>query len=53
MDYPYQWQSTDNQKADVNNLTLYRLPSTSRAYPLSLDKKVAAYKAFFEKMGKL
>ncbi len=53
IDYPYQWQSTDNQKADVNNLTLYRLPSTSRAYPLSLDKKVAAYKAFFEKMGKL
>lgn len=53
MDYPYQWQSTDNQKADVNNLTLYRLPSTSRAYPLSLDKKVAAYKAFFERMGKL
>ncbi|PKH64543.1 DNA glycosylase [Psychrobacter sp. 4Dc] len=53
MDYPYQWQSTDDQKADVNNLTLYRLPSTSRAYPLSLDKKVAAYKAFFEKMGKL
>ncbi len=53
MDYPYQWQSTDNQKADVSNLTLYRLPSTSRAYPLSLDKKVAAYKAFFEKMGKL
>ncbi|MGE6409361.1 DNA glycosylase [Psychrobacter sp. NPDC078761] len=53
MNYPYQWQSTDDQKADVNNLTLYRLPSTSRAYPLSLDKKVAAYKAFFEKMGKL
>nr|WP_238068577.1 DNA glycosylase [Psychrobacter sp. Ps1] len=53
MDYPYQWQNTDNQKADVNNLILYRLPSTSRAYPLSLDKKVAAYKAFFEKMGKL
>lgn len=53
MDYPYQWQSTDNQKANVNNLTLYRLPSTSRAYPLSLDKKVAAYKVFFEKMGKL
>ena len=52
MDYPYQWQGTYN-KADVNNLNLYRLPSTSRAYPLSLDKKVAAYKAFFEKMGKL
>ena len=53
MDYPYEWQNIDNQKADVNNLTLYRLPSTSRAYPLSLDKKVAAYKSFFEKIGKL
>jgi len=53
MHYPYQWQSTDNQKTDVNNLTLYRLPSTSRAYPLSLDKKVAAYKTFFEKIGRL
>jgi len=53
MNYPYEWQNTDNQKADVNSLTLYRLPSTSRAYPLSLDKKVAAYKAFFKKIGKL
>ena len=53
MDYPYQWQDADNKKMDVNDLTLYRLPSTSRAYPLSLDKKGAAYKAFFERMGKL
>ena len=53
MDYPYQWQSNQSQKADVNDLTLYRLPSTSRAYPLALDKKVAAYKDFFKKMGKL
>ena len=52
MDYPYQWQN-GNQTDMVNDLTLYRLPSTSRAYPLALDKKVAAYKAFFEKMGKL
>ena len=52
MDYPYQWQDS-NQTNMVNDLTLYRLPSTSRAYPLSLDKKVAAYKAFFERMGKL
>ena len=52
MDYPYQWQN-DEQTTEVNNLTLYRLPSTSRAYPLSLDKKVAAYKAFFERVGKL
>jgi G:T/U-mismatch repair DNA glycosylase len=53
IDYPYRWRSADNKKTDINDLTLYRLPSTSRAYPLSLDKKVAAYKAFFEKMGKL
>lgn len=53
MDYPYQWQNDNNQNADVNNLTLYRLPSTSRAYPLALDKKVAAYKDFFKKIGKL
>ncbi|MBH0007302.1 DNA glycosylase [Psychrobacter sp. SWN149] len=53
MNYPYKWQSASDKEADVNNLTLYRLPSTSRAYPLSLDKKVAAYKAFFKKMGKL
>ena len=55
IDYPYQWQSDDAKLLDeqVNELTLYRLPSTSRAYPLALDKKAAAYKAFFEKMGKL
>ena len=52
MDYPYEWQS-NNKKVNVNNLTLYRLPSTSRAYPLALDKKVAAYKDFFKKIGKL
>lgn len=44
---PFPYQKIDRA------LTLYRLPSTSRAYPLALDKKVAAYKAFFEKMGKL
>ena len=53
MDYPYEWQSDNNKKADVNILTLYRLPSTSRAYPLALDKKIAAYKDFFKKIGKL
>jgi G:T/U-mismatch repair DNA glycosylase len=53
MDYLYQWQNDNNQNTDVNNLTLYRLPSTSRAYPLALDKKVAAYKDFFKKIGKL
>ena len=33
------------------DLTLTRLPSTSRAYPLSLAKKAAAYRAFFEAAG--
>lgn len=53
MAYPYEWQNEHSKKAEVNNLTLYRLPSTSRAYPLALDKKVAAYKDFFKKVGKL
>ena len=34
-------------------LFLYRLPSTSRAYPLSLAKKVEAYKQFFIRAGLL
>lgn len=29
---------------------LYRLPSSSRAYPLAFDKKVAFYREFFTKM---
>ncbi|HFC8024869.1 TPA: uracil-DNA glycosylase family protein [Neisseria meningitidis] len=33
------------------DLTLTRLPSTSRTYPLSLAKKAAAYRAFFEMAG--
>lgn len=32
-------------------LKLYRVPSTSRAYPLSLEKKAAAYRTFFELAG--
>lgn len=32
---------------------LYRLPSSSRAYPLSFDKKVAAYRAMFQSVGLL
>ncbi|NLV51978.1 MAG: uracil-DNA glycosylase family protein [Bacteroidales bacterium] len=33
---------------DGFQLHLYRLPSSSRAYPLAFDKKVAAYKTMFE-----
>jgi hypothetical protein len=29
-------------------LSLYRLPSSSRAYPLSFDKKVESYRRMFE-----
>ena len=54
IDYPYEWHDEEKLEGNkVNELTLYRLPSTSRAYPLALEKKAAAYKVFFEKMGKL
>ncbi len=31
-----------------SDAVLYRLPSSSRAYPLAFDKKVEAYRAFFD-----
>lgn len=34
-------------------INLYRLPSTSRAYPLALEKKAAIYREFFERIGLL
>ena len=37
-----------NTSVEVSNgLILYRLPSSSRAYPLSFDKEVEAYRQFF------
>ena len=33
----------------VHRFTLWRMPSTSRAYPLALEKKAAAYRAVFER----
>lgn len=43
------------QSVQVNymdrELSLYRLPSSSRAYPLALEKKADAYKLFFEQIG--
>ena len=30
------------------SVALWRMPSSSRAYPLSLDKKAAAYRAMFD-----
>ena len=32
-------------------LSLYRLPSSSRAYPLALEKKADVYKQFFQQIG--
>ncbi len=34
-------------RQDGSQLILYRLPSSSRAYPLSFDKKVEAYRKMF------
>ena len=39
---------TYNQAGE--QLVLYRLPSSSRAYPLTFEKKVEAYKRMFEQM---
>lgn len=36
---------------DGNQLILYRLPSSSRAYPLAFDKKVDAYRRMFKLMS--
>ncbi|KHF77938.1 G:T/U mismatch-specific uracil/thymine DNA-glycosylase [Acinetobacter sp. neg1] len=32
-------------------LSLYRLPSSSRAYPLALEKKAEVYQQFFQQIG--
>ena len=42
IDYPY---------SANRPLKLYRLPSTSRAYPLKFEKKVEAYQTFFKMVG--
>ena len=38
---------------DGQQLILYRLPSSSRAYPLAFDKKVEAYQRMFERFALL
>ena len=35
------------------SIRFWRMPSSSRAYPLSLDKKAAAYRRMFEQIGLL
>ena len=39
--------SPNSQVALEEGLTLYRLPSSSRAYPLAFEKKVEAYRRMF------
>ena len=39
------------QNLDGNGIRLYRLPSSSRAYPLPFDKKVEAYRNMFSAVG--
>lgn len=38
----------DTYNQDGQQLVLHRLPSSSRAYPLAFDKKVAAYRQMFD-----
>lgn len=40
--------SPNSQVTLREGLTLYRLPSSSRAYPLAFEKKVEAYRKMFE-----
>ncbi|MFI8140760.1 uracil-DNA glycosylase family protein, partial [Acinetobacter baumannii] len=42
--------STTTYFAD-RDINLYRLPSSSRAYPLALEKKAEAYQKFFKEIG--
>ena len=39
------------QNRNGHEVRLFRLPSSSRAYPLAFDKKVAAYRAMFAAIG--
>ena len=42
---------TTGEKHHPSSISLWRLPSSSRAYPLSFDKKVEAYRNCFAKLG--
>lgn len=43
-------QSVEVKHLD-RELNLYRLPSSSRAYPLALEKKAEVYQQFFQQIG--
>lgn len=40
----------ETRNQDGQQVRLYRLPSSSRAYPLAFDKKVAAYRKMFDEV---
>ena len=42
---------SSHKNQDGEQLELYRLPSSSRAYPLAFDKKVEAYQRMFERFS--
>ena len=42
---------SDVKNHDGQQVRLHRLPSSSRAYPLAFDKKVAFYRAMFAEVG--
>ena len=46
-----QYVKMPQSSAITTDIYLYRLPSSSRAYPLSLDKKVNAYRQMFAFAG--
>lgn len=37
--------------SDGRDVTIFRMPSTSRAYPLAIDKKAAYYAEMFKQIG--
>lgn len=39
------------QRPDGRQISIWRLPSTSRAYPLATEKKAGVYRLFFESAG--
>ncbi len=42
---PFEWEDRE--------MRLYRMPSSSRAYPLALEKKAAVYRVMFDELGML
>lgn len=49
--YPFHNPVPDSVPVPVHAFDLYRMPSSSRAYPLSLEKKADAYRSMFRQLG--